>query len=406
MIITVCSFWIAKDNKQKLLSLGGLETLYLLFFSLVIIDYNSLATKQYQIPQFLFIYFTCYSFSLFISRALLFKQIKIIFYCTNILTWVTSILLLSQLLSGSASFTGDGVRLVAGSSNNPINTGYLGAYCCTTSLIIFFTNKVKISVKIYSVLAFITGFYITLLSGTRSALIFCCISIFLILIAMIWLKISPSYQSIKTTNQTIFFNNLIILLLGFSLITFTLSSNLADNLWGADNLWMQNVSDQFSRLGTISSIFFGDEYTKLDDSASGRVILYNNAISIFIENPIFGGGIYSAGNVHNAFLQSASELGILGLLTFSIPFFYLGLLCIKNFFTINLSTNFYYKNSDYWTINLFCVILFIQATCLWSFHGDPYRSYIPLCAIGILISYFKLPVFNKKRSKYKNKLYR
>ncbi len=404
LIITFYGLFILKDNRKKLFNLGFLEICYLLFYILVLIDYRYFITKNYDIPDFMIIYFTVYSFSLFISRALFFRQIKIIFYSTNILTFVTSILLLHQLLSGSASFTADGVRLVAGSTNNPINTGYLGAYCCTTSLIIFFTNKLKISGKIYSFLACITGFYITILAGTRSAFIFCGISIFFILLASIWSKIFFLHQNMKIIYQNNLINIFLIILFGITLIFFTLSSSITDSLWGTNNLWIQNLSDQFSRLSTISSIFFGDEYTKLDDSASGRVILYKNAISIFIQNPIFGGGVYSAGYVHNAFLQSASELGMLGLLTFSIPFFYLGLLCIKNFWRINLSSEFYYKNSDYWSINLFCVILFVQATCQWSFHGDPYRSYIPLCSIGLLMSYFKLPALKNTRTKLKNKL--
>lgn len=93
-------------------------------------------------------------------------------------------------------------------------------------------------------------------------------------------------------------------------------------------------------------IFYGEHFLKRfndlqDKSNSDRYLSWVNGVSLFLENPYFGKGIHSAKNyfyensgyphfqsefspleIHNTFLKVAAELGIYGIVFFSILYFW------------------------------------------------------------------------------------
>ncbi|GAA0343336.1 hypothetical protein GCM10008931_38280 [Oceanobacillus oncorhynchi subsp. oncorhynchi] len=101
-------------------------------------------------------------------------------------------------------------------------------------------------------------------------------------------------------------------------------------LWG----FLQNVPILAKVVETIQGIDTGEDVT------SGRVVLYQRAWELFLENPIFGIGwgqfvVVTTGLlardlvVHNVYLQLLSETGLIGFIIIIIPIIYAYFLTIK-----------------------------------------------------------------------------
>lgn len=389
LLITFFFITLSEKNSRRLLfKVGFPDVLHLCFFGLVLLDIN-LSNLNYSIPEDITIYFTVYSFSLFLGRALNFQQLKWVCYFTNFIGVFTCFLLLLQIITGSASYANHGTRLVTGLAGNPINTGYIGSYTFLSSLILSLKFKdplLKIAFAIFS----IPGIIISFLSGTRSANIFTFLGLTLIVFMFFWVNFI-TFIDFKKKN---FFSKSLTLkfCLGFALfilVSVLIDPELLQNFYEPEALSLFSFEKAWSR---ISQLFLVSSNQVTDKSILSRFKFYENAINIFLENPVLGGEFYSAGYVHNAFLQSASDFGILGIVTFILPFLYSSYQCLEILIS-NLTYKKNYFGNDYWMISVFSVIFFLEATCLFSFHGDPYRSYIPLCIFGVLISSYRAGKF-------------
>jgi hypothetical protein len=375
-------------TRKKLVNFGYLEISYLIFYMLFVLDLLFFRTNSFnKIPDFALIYFTTYTCSLLIAKALSLDRIKLFLPISNLISSVTCILLLLQFFSGSASLVGGGVRLATGATGNPINTGYLGCYCTVTSLILLLANHRKnIYTKLYYLVSMLAGLYVGVLAGTRSPIIYLVISTLTIILVKLWLSIfaNKTNSSLRKFMKT---NSLFLLGLMFALVvSIIIFPNILAS--GQESL-LSNLGERLSRLNTIWEMFSTERVSGIDRSVSDRVSVYQLALKIFLENPVYGGGIYSAGTVHNAFLQSATELGILGIVTFGLPCAYLGLFCFKKLITIGCDRDAFDNHNSNWVVSIFCWTLFVNAMCIWLFHGDPYRGYLQFLIAGILIAYSK-----------------
>ncbi|GAB4300399.1 MAG: hypothetical protein Fur0025_40030 [Oscillatoriaceae cyanobacterium] len=140
----------------------------------------------------------------------------------------------------------------------------------------------------------------------------------------------------------------------------------------------------------ISQVFLIGSNQVTDHSITERYSLYERGFNVFADHPVFGGQVYSAGSVHNAFLQSASDLGILGIITFVIPFMYFGVFYLSTVLSHAIKLQAVYWKSDLWMVDSWAGFVLFESGCLFCFHGDPYRTYISICGIGILIAFTKL----------------
>jgi hypothetical protein len=170
------------------------------------------------------------------------------------------------------------------------------------------------------------------------------------------------------------------------LLTNTSSSDILSSLEDNDLFSFEKVWDRISQVFVI-----GTDRVK-DASILSRYESYDHAIDVFLAHPILGGRFYAGGYVHNAWLQSASDFGLVGILTFSIPFLYLGYDWIRQV-QISISSQKDYFKSEYWMVSIFVGIIFLESACMSSFHGDPYRSHFILCPIGVLIAFSRIKGF-------------
>jgi hypothetical protein len=387
LLITFCVvITFFKDSRKKLIRFSWIEALYISFFILVLTD-KFLINNGYAIPENLIVYFVVYSFGFVLARALTFQQIKLVCYFTSYIAIFTCSLLLLQFLSGSASFANNETRLVTGLAANPINTGYIGAYGFLTSLALSIKAN-KFITKVFFASTSLICVPVCFLSGTRSANIFLMLGISLVLVANIY-KIRKIIKGKKIfTNASFSLVTLFILIIQETFLNFIKKINL---------IFLNTFTKPWSR---ISQLLLINSQQVTDKSIISRYESYDSAINTFLNKPLLGGSLYSSGYVHNAFLQSASDFGILGILTFVLPFFYL---CCKWLVSYIRIINYYKRHyeNDLWMVSTFAGIILIEAICLFSFHGDPYRSYLPLCATGFLIAYSRLAelnVVNQNRS--------
>ncbi|MGC1396747.1 MAG: O-antigen ligase family protein [Coleofasciculaceae cyanobacterium] len=369
------------DSRKNFSTIGFIELAYIAFFIIVSFDLQTPSSPGAIIPENVFIYFIVYSISLALGRALIFEQLTLVCYFTNFISVITSILLVLQFLIGSSSFLVG--RLFIGSSGNPILAGYVGAYAFITSIILLGKSK-SLLVRLIFIGASLPGLIVALLSGTRSSLIFIsvCIAIGSLISLIIKLKayLYSSGRSLMKPNTGLIFcfnTSIIILIIIFFAPVFPTDNPVLSSIFGT----------AFDR--TDQLFLIGSEQVK-DNSLLERYSFYEQAIQNFTDSPMFGRGIYSSGYVHNSFLQSASDFGMIGVVTFTLPFLYLGYqvftILKKNIF----ERNFDYFTSDHWMINTFSGVILIEAMCISSFHGDLYRSAIPLCILGILIAVSRL----------------
>ncbi|KAM3094358.1 O-antigen ligase family protein [Phormidesmis sp. 146-35] len=381
-----------KDCREKLLRLEPIDLLYLLFVILFLYDLRE-GRFAAEFPENLVIYFSLYWTSLAVARSLTLKQFKLVCQVSNLITILTSSIILAQVITGTANWADHGRRLVAGASNNPIILGYTGAYAFLTSLIL--AMRAKYPWNLVWLVVSLPGLSVCLSTGTRSALL----SIFLggAFVAIYSLKVLA--RSNKSLSR--------VVLNGFIVVTLVFSFSLASESFvpaargGGPSEKASPITvaleSGLERVSSFTQILTGGG--SQDRSTQQREVLYQTAWEGFMQNPMTGNGLYSAHAAHNAFLQVSTEFGLLGVVTFVVPFIYIFYRMIQVIFIMkpdvrrvikSFPTPEQFLNSDYATISSFCIVIFAQAVCMFSFHGDPYRSFLPITSIGVLIAYLRL----------------
>lgn len=391
LFLFFCTILFIPQSLKKLGHFSLIDIAYVIFFTLVLIDFL-IANKTIisNLPEHIFLKFTIYSLGLFLARGLTLKHFKMIFYITTVIAVISSLLLVLQLITDSANFVNNGTRLANGLSDNPINTGYIGAYTFLNCIILTIKHN-KIRDKNLLIAGSITGLYVTFATGTRSAFVFIFFGVIVIIYSTFLVNLKSKQKPILSISNT-FLLYCCLGILGavfYSFYVHFFSSNAiinyANNFANYERIWTR-----------ISQIFLIGTGEVTDHSILSRYDSFNYAWQHFLKNPLMGGGFYISGYTHNAFLQSLGDFGLLGLLSFTIPFFYFVYLWLSQVM-LNITNTKKYFGSDNWMLDMFAGIVLVESSCMWSFHGDPYQSYIPLCGVGILIAYSKLNHFTANK---------
>lgn len=254
------------------------------------------------------------------SLALFFLEKKQINYSLifNVVYFLIFIILLLNVFVG-IKYNDQG-RTSGFLSTYSINFGHIGVTLALMSLykLIFKTERFDY----YSFLmffGFVLGTYIMYASATRGPLI---AFVFTIIVALV---------ARKKKNYLILF--CVLILLGVIGIIYLGPQNTIEG----KNWFLQRLSNM---------LVSGD--------SSGRDKLYKDALTIFIENPFFGGRFLFADGVyaHNIFLDILMSMGIFGMMLF-VPFF---TSCVKEI--LKLFPKEKIVENDYiWIHLLFCQYL-------------------------------------------------
>jgi hypothetical protein len=379
-----------KQSKRKLFRIGIVDALYIAFVAMFVYDLI-FPSPTAIFPANLAIYFCVYWLALTLIRSLTFNQFKVFCYAANVAASVTSLILFVQVSTGSAALVNNGERLAAGASSNPILVGYTGAFAFLSSLILWITGKT--SGKAIWLLVGVPGLFVCTLSGTRSATLSMLASGFLLGVYVLFILLSSN----KTSSR--FFSNLTLVAGIFLFGLLTLDPVMALMSPGKPSDKPSLISTAIEKgIGRIDILFRVADGGSGDMSIQGRQAIYQQAWETFLKNPVWGNGLYSSGSAHNAFLQVATEFGMFGTLAFTLPLLYLAYQLFKtvvaNAMQIDPRKSFLgpqrFLRSDYAMMTGFSIVFFIQALCMFSFHGDPYRSYLPVCSIGVIIAFVRL----------------
>lgn len=377
------------ESRNKFLNIGFFEVLYFAFIALFTYDLATIPDPAI-LPTNFAIYTGVYWFSLILLRSLSFQQLKIFCYVTTCLATITSLILFVQVLTGTATWVDNGGRLAVGSSGNPIIAGYTGGYCCLASLILWI--KSPQNQKLFWLACSIPGLFVCISSGTRSATLSMIIAGGLIGLYIL----NVLAKSGKMFNRFLSNTVLIAGILGVLLVLAPLvSSPVAANNGTVKPSPIETAVTNGNR--RIQLLFQMTSGGGGDLSIRGREGLYASAWQAFSENPMFGKGLYSVGGAHNVFLQVAAEFGITGIVTFILPFLILTYQVFQALVDAVAKTasksyqaTSKFLRSDYWMVSSFSVVMLIQTISMFSFHGDPYRSYLPIACLGILIAFLRL----------------
>lgn len=205
----------------------------------------------------------------------------------------------------------------------------------------------KIIYKIINSLVFLSCLYIILYDTmTRGAII----SVLIGIISLVLLKINSNKR------KKIY----ILLVIGLSFLIIYINT-----IW--DQLMLLFSNSSIVALVKLSSLSDGGDLT------TGRTELYNSAIDLFVQYPLFGSGIghyefYNGIYSHQFFLQLLCEFGLLGTILFLIPIFksiklafisnfseeiLLVLVLFSNVFVMLLVSNVHWLQPNFWILFFF-----------------------------------------------------
>lgn len=386
------SLWailLVRKSRQKFFTIQLTDGLLIAF--LIMFLYDVLFSKHEQpLQSNLFLYFGVCWFGASVARSLTFDQFKIFCRISSMIACITSLALALQVLAGGAAWVGNGSRLAAGASGNPVLAGYTGAFAFLSSLVFFTVSKS--SFKPFWLIAGMAGLFVCTSSGTRSATV----SMVTAGVFIVIYTLGILFGSNKATANL--FSNTFIVVGAFLFLSLMLPPMLSSSTASTTTDPSPLISVLENATTRINALFQVAEGGRGDLAIQERQGFYTTAWEIFIKNPIWGGGVYAAGNAHNAFLQVASEFGILGIVTFVLPLFYLGYrafqAALHNLTKVSLlspsNRSLPLIKSDYSVMTCFAIIFFLQAMSLFSFHGTPYTNTFPVFSLGLLIAFSRL----------------
>jgi O-antigen ligase len=376
---------LTRAPRARFLHIGMVELSYLAFVAMFLYDFVSTPNKAI-FPENLIIYFGVYWTALSLMRSLTFAQFRLLCPISSAIAVLTSLILLAQVLTGTAQWADNGSRLVAGTSGNPILVGYTGAYAFLSCVVMWLTGRYAGN-PILLALA-LPGFLVCSFSGTRSATLSIMFSGAFVTLYAVNLLMASNKSTIKLIS-----NLALYLSLGVgSLLLLSPLSSAAGQSKGEASPIERALNTGLQRIDVLFQIVGGGGS---DMSIEGREKLYGHAVELFLQKPIWGNGLYTAGSAHNAFLQVATEFGMFGIIAFAVPFVYLGIrvmtvvLSVSNQCKIARQTPARFVKSDYAMTTCFTVVFLFQAICIFSFHGDPYRNYLPVASIGLMLAFLR-----------------
>ncbi|PWU66588.1 O-antigen ligase family protein [Gracilibacillus dipsosauri] len=195
---------------------------------------------------------------------------------------------------------------------NTIGLARVSGLAVLVLLVMYIYKKVHIKQKILALLMILLSITTLMLSGSRMPLIALLATI---IVLFLW---SISFQKVKFSMDVRISKKILLLLAAIPIMIVSLIPFI-------------NTGMFYTTIERFTSLFSGESID------SKRIELYRSAISLWEENPLFGGGIGSfpihywgvdgRAYPHNFFLESLSELGIFG-------FLFIVLLVLFSFITI------------------------------------------------------------------------
>ncbi|MBD1845994.1 hypothetical protein H6F89_21780 [Cyanobacteria bacterium FACHB-63] len=390
--IPFCINLYHRETRRKLLRFELIEVLYFVFIALFLADYyGSDKLQRENFPENLLIYFCVYWFALMVGRSLTLPQLKLVAHTTNRLAILASSILLAQVATGTAMWADHGRRLVAGVSGNPIAVGYTGAYAFLSCLVMWLAAKP--AAKGMWLGLSVPGLLVCVFAGTRSATLTLFVGGALLAVYFTRVVSQSSQIATKTAANTMLVVGLVLMLaIGSAPFMSASNATTAKN----PSLMDKAINNGMTRIDALFRVAGGESSN--DGSIEGRKGMYEAAATTFAKKPLTGNGLYSSYAAHNAFLQVSTEFGILGILSFVAPFMYVMYrvlnAVLQTATKVQQATHRInperFIRSDFSLVTCFAIVVFVQAVCLFSFHGDPYRNYLPLCSTGALLAYLRL----------------
>ena len=291
IIISIISLLIANNFAEGLVSLIKLINLFLAYCFIIIIAFSR--------------NFNMYSYFIVVTVLSLFIESVIINFQV-----IESVIINGNLLGRSNTYAGFGANINISSFSVLIKS--------IVPIYLLFNYKNRL-IKLISCFLLVSSFLTVMLLMSRAAII----SLFLVLISIILLSVFANKK------KYYFANGLIILSLLISMFSYNLI-----NEKNAYNI----IGERFSNVTN----------PMVDGSVNERLSFYTTSVKSIIDNPILGIGI---GNwkiksidlskdiiksyrvpyfVHNDFLQTAAEIGIIGGLCFVFYIFYPLWISFKN----------------------------------------------------------------------------
>ncbi len=390
ILVSLLTILLTRISRRNFFHLEAIDLLLIAF--VVIFLFDATTTKNPETSRGnLFIYFgVCWGASS-LARSLSLEQFKVFCRTSGIVASLTSVILTFQVLSGTAAWVGgSGERLAIGTTGNPTLGGYTGAFAFLAGLIFFVTDKPIL--KPVWVVGAGAGLFVCFTSGTRSAIVAIMIAGFLILSYILSILLSSN----RTAAHFVMNTALVVGTVLFMLVL--LDPVLASHSTPTGEPVSPIIRVIQSTQHRVMALFQVVQGGQGDPALEERRAFYTNAWNIFLKNPVWGGGVYSSGNAHNAFLQVAAEFGIFGIMTFFLPLFYLGYQVFesihRNLRRISLKNTLRHPSrlvrSDYSIITYFAIVFLVQTLCLFSFHGTPYTNTLPVFTLGLLIAFSRI----------------
>ena len=346
IIISIISLLIANNFAEGLVSLIKLINLFLAYCFIIIIAFSR--------------NFNMYSYFIVVTVLSLFIESVIINFQV-----IESVIINGNLLGRSNTYAGFGANINISSFSVLIKS--------IVPIYLLFNYKNRL-IKLISCFLLVSSFLTVMLLMSRAAII----SLFLVLISIILLSVFANKK------KYYFANGLIILSLLISMFSYNLI-----NEKNAYNI----IGERFSNVTN----------PMVDGSVNERLSFYTTSVKSIIDNPILGIGI---GNwkiksidlskdiiksyrvpyfVHNDFLQTAAEIGIIGGLCFVFYIFYPLWISFKN------TIQHFRFNLDFL---IFLIFLIYIVDSMLNFPIDRPMNYIYLC--------FTISLFYQSK-KYLNK---
>ncbi|MEP0916924.1 O-antigen ligase family protein [Leptolyngbya sp. DQ-M1] len=377
---------LTRAPRQRLFRVSFVELFYLAFVAMFLVDYMTIKDKS-TFPENLLIYFGVYWTALCLMRSLTFAQFRLLCPASSAIAVFTSLILLVQVLTGGAQWADNGGRLVAGTSSNPILVAYTGAYAFLSCLVMWLTGRYAGNPLLLVLM--VPGFLVSSFAGTRSATLSVLVSAAFVVIYTVNLLMSSNKSAVRAISNFLLYSGVgLASLLMLSPLSAATSSSNAEI-----SPVERALTNGFQRIDILFKLITGSGGG--DRSIQGREAMYSGVSSLFFRSPIWGHGLYSYGSVHNAFMQVAIEFGIFGIITFVLPFLYLAFRVMqialspaKQCADARQSPSQFVK-SDYAMMTCFTVVFLFQSICLFSFHGDPYRNYLPIASVGLMIAFLR-----------------
>ena len=312
------------DNhfKNIFLSKINLSFLLFLFISLASFFWATNLTESVVKFSYWFNVYICFFLASFFFRHISLKVISLII--TSFLLIHLSIVLSEYInIINNTVFTFEYANYLKGLASNKNISSALIFFC----LPFVFISAISYKNYFYSIFIFILSllsFYLIFASSSRSVFISLSVAIFFIFCFMLFLYFTKIKYDRKAFIKPIFILFFVPLLISYSVFN-TVSFNKSD----------VSISD---RISTIN----------IDDtSTSNRLRFYNHALDQVYNSPFIGVGLgnwkfesikYDSLNirgyivpyhVHNDFLEIATEIGLLGLLSYLLIFMFSVFILIK-----------------------------------------------------------------------------